>query len=291
MLLRMKVRPRQVLTSLPLLHQLTLHGCPVAKADDYAEAVLRELPLVEQLDGRRVRDRIRGRMKGGVGAAPAVRAAEADGTGAVDGAARKRKAGGSAAASALDAPQQKVPLSKRARTGDPAAEVAGSAKQRRKAKDLQAEDGDKRKHVEARMPSAALKSSAPPAAELDSESDSEAMTPSAAIAADRRTGQSFLEEVLDDSRVDDAAAGQHGAKVQKKREDRSGVVKVIDVAQTQSGKATGNKLKQGRRSNGAQPGQTGSKAAIRGTSAAQLLARGELSAVAAGGTAATSAWD
>ena len=45
---------RQVLRSLPLLQQLTLHGCPVTKREDYPEVILQELPLVEQLDGRRV---------------------------------------------------------------------------------------------------------------------------------------------------------------------------------------------------------------------------------------------
>jgi len=47
-----------VLGSLPLLQQLTLHGCPVAKLDDYPDAMLRELSLVEQLDGRRVGSRL-----------------------------------------------------------------------------------------------------------------------------------------------------------------------------------------------------------------------------------------
>ena len=47
-----------MLGSLPLLQQLTLHGCPVAKLDDYPDAMLRELSLVEQLDGRRVGSRL-----------------------------------------------------------------------------------------------------------------------------------------------------------------------------------------------------------------------------------------
>ena len=50
-------RRRQVLRSLPLLQQLTLRGCPVAEREGYTDAVLRELPLVEQLDGRRVGSR------------------------------------------------------------------------------------------------------------------------------------------------------------------------------------------------------------------------------------------
>ena len=48
---------RQVLKRLPLLQQLTLRGCPVAESDGYPDAALRELPLVEQLDGRRVGSR------------------------------------------------------------------------------------------------------------------------------------------------------------------------------------------------------------------------------------------
>ena len=54
----------QVLQQLPLLQQLTLHGCPCAEVEGYQAALLLLLPLVEILDGKRVKGRIKGRLIG-----------------------------------------------------------------------------------------------------------------------------------------------------------------------------------------------------------------------------------
>ena len=283
---------RQVLKSLPLLRQLTLYGCPVAKADDYADNVLRELPLVEQLDGRRVRDRIRGRLHGDGGpvlaahaAAPKLARAKAG-----DDAARKRNAGGTEAAPDSGVQQREMPPSKRARTGKPTPEAFSSVERRRAEDKQQARHGDAAKRSVAQAGSAAAKRAAGVAADVDSDSEPETVAPSALVAVDNRPGQSFLDEVLEGTHGKHAAIGQDGSS-SKSRANLSGVVKVIDVAWTQSGNATLHKLKQGRRTKGPLPSESGLKAAIRGTSAAQLLAQGELSMTAAGGSAAATAWD
>jgi hypothetical protein len=55
--------PSQVLAKLPLLQQLGVKGCKMTSGDEaQSAALLAQLPLLEILDGQRVRQRIRGRM-------------------------------------------------------------------------------------------------------------------------------------------------------------------------------------------------------------------------------------
>jgi len=97
----------QVLARLPLLQQLNVKGCPLAAADaGHPDALLAALPLVEILDGKRVRPRIRGRLATAPGAAagrpPAAKAAGAGGE-AINGTVAAATAAGGKAATAADA--------------------------------------------------------------------------------------------------------------------------------------------------------------------------------------------
>ena len=285
-------RVQQVLKSLPLLHQLTLHGCPVASADDYADAVLRELPLVEQLDGRRVRDRIRGRsLQSGISSATVEHAgpAETARSRAGDVTVRKRKVGGPGAHS--DSQPRKLPLAKKARSGGVSPELTDRGEQRTTRKVEQGQAGDIAKPPGVRA-LAAVKRPAATVEETDSSgSEPDRATAGAATKADSRPGQSFLEEVLHDTPGDDVALGRN-SNGSKHRENRSSVVKVIDVVSKRSAKPTQSRSSKSRTKTGAKSDKLRSKAAgIRGTSAAEVLAMGEIGMAPALGSSAASAWD
>ncbi len=69
---------KQVLAKLPLLQQLGVHGCPLTGGGSPHPAPLLEaLPLVEILDGKRVRTRIRRRLPGPHGVDQAARSGAA----------------------------------------------------------------------------------------------------------------------------------------------------------------------------------------------------------------------
>ena len=199
-----------------------------------------------------------------------------------DGAAgRKRKADSAAAAAARDAPE---PVSQRKRS---AADVKAASKAARRlratANGLASDDGT----IAERALTVSKPGSAAPY-EADTESEGDAALPP--ITKSSRAGQTFLDEVLKASRGD-AASARNGRGGKQQREDRSGAVKVIEV-----GKARGSRTARmdHRDSSQAKAGTVTPKAgrtgAVRGKSAAQLLARQELGMEVVTGARET-AWD
>ena len=123
--------------------------------------------------------------------------------------------------------------------------------------------------------------------EDDLDSDEDAALP--AVRESSRAEQPFLDEVLRASR-ESGAQERNGRAGKQRHEDRSGVVEVVTAKRTRpSGRP---KLKPGKgvqpqaKAVAAQPGQE----AVRGSSAARLLASNDLRAAIATGAVA-SAWD
>jgi len=122
--------------------------------------------------------------------------------------------------------------------------------------------------------------------EDESESDEDAAL-QPPVSKSNRSEQPFLDEVLEASR-NSGGQGRQIRDGKQRRGDRSGVVEVVDTKRTRAvGRLT---LGKGGQAHGkAVAGQPGHKA-VRGSSAAQLLAGNGLRAAVATGAVA-SAWD
>ena len=196
-------------------------------------------------------------------------------------AARGDAAGGKRKAAAVFLPPEgHVPVGKKLRGADDARPGRAAEQPRLKATGSRSAGGSAQTSLVKHMPASAAPH------EDDSESDEDA-APQPPVKENSRSEQPFLDEVLEASRNSGAQRRQVSDGKQR-RGDRSGVVEVVDEKRICALGRT--KLGKGGQAWGKAVASQPGRKAVRGSSAAQLLAGNGLRAAVATGAVA-SAWD
>jgi hypothetical protein len=272
----------QVLKQLPLLRNLNLKGCPICERAEYPSRLLRMLPGLDILDGKRISAAV-------AGDAPAAKAGFTQDR-AASAAEARPKARKSKPAVAADDAQVKPPESRaaaRAAGGNGSEAPTGTKKKAKKRKGLADEEersGPEKDHGHAGAGAAAGTAAGP---------GNRKKAKRAAEAADGTEGsRSFLEEVLLSAAATnrgmqepaarpgpamqsaDAVGGTAGkgalASGGGSSTRKSGVVRVVDLKNGRDRHSEGKVSKKGERG-GTAPMSSGPSLVVTGAAAAQML--------------------